>query len=139
MRGWSSHGNLALTNTNGKPAPADTPPPGADKRPAPPRKSKTTRDFWRATRFIWPYRKTIVFSFFCALFVGLAMSVSLATLTPIMKVLLSKQTIREWANTTIVEQRLGLRLVEDALEVQVLQVKEGGTAAAAGIQPGDRL
>src|SRR5438045_2589417 len=133
----TSRGNLALTTTNGQPSPAAAPAATADTPAAPPRK-KSTRDFWRATRFIWPYRRTILFSFFSALFVGLAMSLSLASLTPVMKVLLSKQTIRLWADSTVAEQRLGVKFMEDSPDI-VVQVKPNGAAAAAGIRAGDRL
>ncbi|HEX8913843.1 MAG TPA: ABC transporter ATP-binding protein, partial [Humisphaera sp.] len=103
---------------------------------AKPRK-RSNRDFWRAMRFVWPYRRTILTSVVCAFFVGLAVSGGLTTLTPIMRVLLNNQTIQHWADATIVEHRLGVRLLEESPEVQVVKVNEAGEAS--GIRAGDRI
>ena len=125
---------------NGSPQPGTPAPRPGGKPDAPlPKRSKSTRDFWRAMRFVHPYRRTIGVSVVCALFVGLAMSASLATLTPIMRVLLNNQTIQHWADATIVEQRLGVRFLEDSPELTVVNVKPDGAGAAAGLQRGDRL
>jgi subfamily B ATP-binding cassette protein MsbA len=138
----------AAPPANGHPTSAASPVlPAADRvaaspaaaSPAPAAKSKDKRYFWRAMRFVWPYRRTILTSVFCALFVGLAMSCSLATLTPIMRVLLNNQTIQQWADESVVERRLGVRVLEDAPEVQLVTVKPDGPAAAAGLRVGDRL
>lgn len=91
-------------------------------------------------RFVWPYRRTIGTAVVCAIFVGLAMSCSLATLTPILRVLLNNQTIQQWADATIVEKRLGVRLMEDSPDVQLIEVKADGWAATtAQLKPGDRI
>lgn len=122
-------------SNNGTEKPASLLPAAAAKPP----KSKSISDFWRAMRFVWPYRKTIGISVVCALFVGLAMSASLAALTPIMRVLLDNQTIQQWADATTVEKRLGIRLLEGGREVNVALVKPDEAAGAAGLVAGDRI
>jgi ABC-type multidrug transport system fused ATPase/permease subunit len=106
---------------------------------AKPPKSKSLSDFWRAMKFVWPYRKQILISIGCALFVGLAMSFSLAALTPILRVLLANQTIQQWADTTVAEKRLGAHFLDDVQQVQLAQVKPEDAAAAAGLKAGDRF
>src|SRR5689334_20499329 len=95
------------------------PPAAAATQP----KSKSLSDFWRALKLDWPYCKQILISIGCVLFVGLAMSFSLAALTPILRVLLANQTIQQWADTTVAEKRLGVHFLDDVQQVQLAQVK----------------
>ena len=114
--------------------------PRAEPAPKRPRPAERTREFWRAARFVLPYRRTIAVSVVCAFFVGLAVSGSLAAITPVLRVLLQNQTVHQWVNATVTEHRLGVRLLEDAPEeAQIAQVKPEGRAAAAGLRSGDRL
>ena len=114
--------------------------PRAEPAPKRPRPAERTREFWRAARFVLPYRRTIAVSVVCAFFVGLAVSGSLAAITPVLRVLLQNQTVHQWVNATVAEHRLGVRLLEDAPEeAQIAQVKPEGRAAAAGLRSGDRL
>lgn len=137
--------SVAAPTSNGQavagqpPTPATARPGASTPAPAAAAKSKDKRYFWRAMRFVWPYRRTILTSVVCALFVGLAMSASLATLTPVLRVLLNNQTIQQWADESIVERRLGVRLLEDTPEVHVVSVKPEGVGAAIGLKPGDRI
>ncbi len=59
------------------------------KRPS----RKSNRDFWRATRFLWPYRTTVGISIVCAVLTGAFTALGLATLIPILRVLIRNQTI----------------------------------------------
>jgi ABC-type multidrug transport system fused ATPase/permease subunit len=58
---------------------------------------------------------------------------------PIMRVLLDGQTVADWANTQIVEKRLGVKLAEDREVVRVIELKKGQPAAAAGLKTGEQL
>lgn len=66
-------------------------PPLNDHGKKPSRKSN--RDFWRATRFLFPYRKTVIVSVVCAIFTGAFTAAGLATLIPILRVLIRGQTV----------------------------------------------
>ncbi|QOV91844.1 ABC transporter ATP-binding protein [Humisphaera borealis] len=128
--------------SNGQPAPA-TPPgsPDATSGPGPgdkPKPRKGTREFWRAMRFVWPYRRTILISITCAFFVGLAASASLAAITPVLRVLLNNQTVQQWVDASVVEKRLGVRLLEDSAEMQVVEVRDG-VGKNAGLLRSDRI
>ena len=57
---------------------------------------KSNRDFWRATRFLWPYRKTVGISVVCAILTGLLTAAGLATLIPILRVLIRGQTVQQY-------------------------------------------
>ena len=89
-------------------------------------------------RFVLPYRRIVGISVVCAFFVGLATSGGLTTIMPIMRVLLNGQTVADWANSQIVEKRLGVRLAEDNAAVRVVDLKANHPGAAAGLQTGDR-
>ncbi|MDB5294192.1 MAG: msbA, partial [Phycisphaerales bacterium] len=138
--------------TNGQPHPAPAgpaaePPAAPDPAGLPARQNdqarsepkRGTRDFWRAMAFVWPYRRTIAVSVVCAFFVGLAISGSLTAITPVLRVLLSKQTVQQWVDGVIAERRLGVRLLEGTPEAQVAQVKPDGAAAKAGLENGDSV
>ena len=57
---------------------------------------KSNRDFWRATRFLRPYRKTIAISILCALLTGVLAAGGLMTLIPILRVLVRGQTVQQY-------------------------------------------
>ena len=56
-------------------------------------RSKTYDSFWRATRYLFPYRGLITVSVLCALFVGVAYAGGLGTMLPIMRVLIEGDTL----------------------------------------------
>lgn len=102
-------------------------------------KSRSTRPFWRACRFLYPHRRTVLVSVVCAWFVGLAFTSGLSTMLPIMRVLINGDTLQVWMDRQIVEKRLGVTLLEDPAKVQIIRLKNGGPAAAAGLRAGDIL
>jgi subfamily B ATP-binding cassette protein MsbA len=99
------------------------------------KKDKSLRNFWRACRFLWPYRRTVLVSIVCALFVGVAFTGGITAMLPIMRVLLNNQTVAEWADLQILEKRLGVQLTDEGQDVTVIRVEEGGTAEQAGVKP----
>jgi ABC-type multidrug transport system fused ATPase/permease subunit len=98
-------------------------------------KGKKHRYFWRACRYLWPYRTKVVISVASAVFVGLAMTGGLTTMIPIMRVMLSGDTIQAWIYRQTAEQRLDVKVVAEPSEVQLAQAQ--GRAKAAGLQAGD--
>lgn len=103
------------------------------------KKDKSLRNFWRACRFLWPYRATVIVSILCALFVGAATTGGIATFMPIMQVLLNNQTVSEWANSHVVAKRMGVKFADDTTEVRVSKVIDDGPAAAVGVKRFDVL
>ena len=89
-------------------------------------------------RSVLPYRRIVIVSALCAVFVGLATSGSITTIMPIMRVLLNGQTVSDWGNVQIIERRLGVRLADDNDAVRLIQAKTE-TARHAGLKVGDQL
>ena len=75
-------------------------------------KRKKNANFWRALRFLAPYRGMVAVSIVCALLVGSVFTAGLGAMLTIFKVLLEDQTVGQWMDRQIVEQRLGAKLAE---------------------------
>ena len=108
-----------------------------------PRKKRRNVNFWRACRYLAPYRKIIAVSIICALFVGGAFTGSLLTTLPIIRVLLSNDTVPAWADRQIVDYRLGVTLSDspgdDLGEAKIVRVADDSVAAKAGFRKGEQL
>ncbi len=102
-------------------------------------KRKNTADFWRATRYLAPYRKLVVASIISALFVGVAMAGGFTTMLPILRVLINGDTVPNWANRLVVQKRLGVNFAGESKDLLVISVKKDSPAAMSGIRPRDLL
>ena len=107
-------------------------------------KTKTYSAFWRAFRFLLPYRGIVTVSILCALFVGVAFAGGLGTMLPIMRVLIEGDTLHDWMNREIAEERLGVKLLDDpgsigGAQIATISKKGRGAAAEAGLGPGDQI
>ena len=60
------------------------------------RQKKSTADFRRACRFLYPYRGMVAASIAAAVGSGLFFTIGLSALFPILKVLLNGQTVQQW-------------------------------------------
>ena len=80
-------------------------PSPSDPRPTRAPKRKRNADFWRAIRFLGPYRGIVAASIICALLVGIVFTGGLGAMLPIFKVLLDDQTIEQWVDRQVVEDR----------------------------------
>jgi ATP-binding cassette, subfamily B, bacterial MsbA len=107
--------------------------------PDSPRRKKETREFFRACRFLLPYRRMVITSICAALFVGGVTTVGLSAMVPVLRVLLNDDTLQGWADRQIVEKRLGVRLSEERGEEQILRTSPDGVAARSGLKRGDPL
>jgi len=94
--------------------------------------------FWRATRFLWPYRKLVGTSVVAAVFVGLFLTSGLGAVLPIFQILINGDSVPNWVGRQIASNRLGVLVADDPKALRVVQVKDG-SAAAANIKPGDEL
>jgi ABC-type multidrug transport system fused ATPase/permease subunit len=99
-------------------------------------KGSKHRHFWRACRYLWPYRAKVSVSIVAAFFVGLALTGGLTTMIPIMQVLIGGDTIQSWMYRRTAEHRLDVKFVPEPSEVQIAQAPDG-PARNAGIQVGD--
>ena len=69
--------------------------------PSRPEKSRDTTQLFRACRFLFPYRRWVVTSIVCALFVGGVTTVGLSAMLPVLRVLLNYDTLQGWADRQI--------------------------------------
>jgi len=98
-------------------------------------KSKKHTHFWRACRYLWPYRKLVMISIGAAFFVGLALTGGLGAMLPIMRLLISGDTIQGWVYRQTAEHRMGVKFWQEPSLVQILSIDANGPAAAAGMTP----
>jgi subfamily B ATP-binding cassette protein MsbA len=105
-------------------------------------KKKNLAEFWKATTFLLPYRRLMIISILSALFIGLAMAGGLGSLLPVLRVLISGDTIPNWVNRGIAESRLKITLASESTastDLLITSTKPDGSAAAAGLARGDML
>jgi ABC-type multidrug transport system fused ATPase/permease subunit len=100
-------------------------------------KDKSNKHFWRAIWFLWPYRKYVVVSIVCAVFVSGAFAGGLGTMLPIMRVFLNGDTVQSWVDRTIAQRRLGVTFADRVDELQIIRIQSGGVADASGLQDHD--
>src|SRR4051812_43669106 len=83
------------------------------------RKKRKKDQFWRACRYLAPHKTLVIISIVCAFVVGGAFTGGLATLLPIMQVLVKNGSVQDWVNRQVVEKRLHVRLVDNTHEVRI--------------------
>jgi ABC-type multidrug transport system fused ATPase/permease subunit len=95
--------------------------------------------FWRALRYLVPHRRLVVISIACALLVGLTFTGGLSTMLPILKVLMSGQSVQNWAARLVVEHRLDVSLADSPDKVVITRAHHDGAGAKAGLKDNDFL
>jgi len=76
--------------------------PESVSTPVPRREKKSTRAFFRACRFLWPHRKLVVISIVSAIATGAFTAAGLATILPLLRMLISGDSIREIVDRQLV-------------------------------------
>jgi subfamily B ATP-binding cassette protein MsbA len=107
-------------------------------------KSKSYAAFWRAFRYLFPYRALVGVSIVCALFVGAAFAGGLGTMLPIMRVLIEGDTLHDWVNRSVAEERLGVRLYDKptpsgGMRIFKIRDPEKSSAYKAGLREEDEI
>ena len=100
-------------------------------------KGSKHRHFWRACRYLWPYRGKVTISIVAAFFVGLALTGGLTTMIPIMQVIFGGDTIQSWMYRRTAEHRLNVSFVPVPTTVVQISRTPDGPARKAGIRVGD--
>lgn len=73
-------------------------------------------DFWRACRYLYPYRKIVAVSVICAFFVGGIMTAGLGAIVPILTILVEDgQTVQKWVDKKIMGMTHQTVLAADTL------------------------
>jgi ABC-type multidrug transport system fused ATPase/permease subunit len=103
------------------------------------KRDKSVAHFWRATRYLAPHRRLVVISIAAALLVGLTFTGGLGTMLPILRVLMSGETVQAWSGRIVAAERLGAKLADSSEKVLVDHVSHKGAAATAGLKQGDVL
>ncbi len=103
------------------------------------KKNKKNTEFWRSCRYLKPYTRIVVISVICAFFVGGIFTGALATVLPIIRVLVNNDTVPAWVDRQIIEARLEILLSSDPGEPRIVRVEPKGLADRMGFKSGDQL
>lgn len=101
-----------------------------------PKKNKSKAQFWRALAYLGPHRTLVIVSILCALVVGTSFTTGLGTMLPIMRVLISGESIQDWLNRRIIEDRLEMSLSDEQQTLRVARVEPGKFADRLGLGNG---
>ncbi|HSV26390.1 MAG TPA: ABC transporter transmembrane domain-containing protein, partial [Sedimentisphaerales bacterium] len=106
--------------------------------------------FKRVFKYVWPQWPRLIIVFIAAFFFGAMFSLNFAAAVPILKVMLGTEGLHGWVNRSISQRQYGMTiLVPDIFTfqadpaaagyVQIAGVDPAAAAAAAGLQPNDRI
>ena len=76
------------------------------------KKKEENPNFWRAIRFLAPYRGMVLVSVLCAVMVSAVFTSGLGAMLPIFKVLLEDQTVAQWMDRQVAEHRLDAKIAD---------------------------
>ncbi|HEX8525293.1 MAG TPA: ABC transporter ATP-binding protein [Tepidisphaeraceae bacterium] len=102
-----------------------------------PKKDRKNTSFWRACGYLAPYRRIVMVSVVCAFFVGFITAIGLTAMLPILRVLLSGDTLQGYVDRQIVQQRLGVTL--DERSPKIARFGDESPGAKMGLEVGDDL
>ena len=110
------------------------------------------KDFKRVFKYIWPQWHRLVTIGCSALLIGILFSFSIATVLPLLKVMMGEEGMHGWINRKISEKRYGLNLyVPDSIELsdpnnpdvayflRIAGVKKSSFAEQAGLKQDDQI
>ncbi len=108
--------------------------------------------YGRVFKYIWPQWRRLIVVVAAAVVIGVTFSFSIATVLPLLKVMMGEEGLHGWADRTISEARYGVRFYvpdqfelsdpnteEAAFRLQVSDVKEDEPFERAGLRPGDMV
>src|SRR3954467_9558489 len=86
--------------SNESPQPVNSRQPPRESSP-PRRPRRKNAEFWRACRFLAPYRRIVIISIVCAFAVGFITTVGITAMLPILRLLINGDTIQTWVDKQI--------------------------------------
>src|SRR5688500_2827671 len=105
---------------------------------SPKKKRRKHTQFFRACRFLWPYRRMVTVSVIAAVFVGLVFSSSIGAMLPILRVLINNDTLASWMDRQVIGHKIDATL-DDSDSGLIVRVKSDGRAAHMGVKKGDTV
>jgi len=100
---------------------------------------KSNAHFFRALRYLWPYRKLMAISILCAFFVSGAFAGGLGTLLPVMHVFFDNDTIEQFVDRQVAQYRLGVGFADRTDVLEVIRVDANGPGASIGLAKEDKI
>ncbi len=76
------------------------------------------KNFLRALKYTWPYRRRLFISIVCALFAAALWGLNLTAVYPVLKILGSNQTLQEWVDQRIDAEQREIKALSGQLDVQ---------------------
>lgn len=108
--------------------------------------------FKRSFKYVWPQWQRLVVILCSAIAVGMLFSFSIATVLPLLKVMMGEEGLHGWVNRKICEGRYGLTFyvadrnelldpnnAEIAFFLRVADIEDDGLAAKAGLMRDDKI
>jgi ABC-type multidrug transport system fused ATPase/permease subunit len=108
--------------------------------------------FKRVFRYVWPQWHRLVTIACSAVLIGMLFSFSIATVLPLLKVMMGEEGLHGWIHRKISEQRYGIKFyVPDIIDLsdpnnpdvayhlRIVDIKHDGLAMKAGLEPGDLI
>ncbi len=109
--------------------------------------------FWRIFKYIRPQWPRVIIVFISAITIAAFLSASFVTVIPLLKVMMGEEGLHGWIDRKICQARYGIDfyvpktvdfLTEQkkdgiAYYLVVTEVEDGGSAAAAGLRPQDKI
>lgn len=105
--------------------------------------------FGRALNYVWPQWHRLVTIFCSVLLIALLFSFSIATVLPLLKVMMGEEGLHGWVNRTISQDRYGLKFyVPDSIDLadpqtayhlRIVEVEEDELAELAGLRVEDLI
>jgi len=76
------------------------------------------KNFLRALKYTWPYRRRLFISIVCALFAAALWGLNLTAVYPVLKILGSNQTLQEWVDQRIDTEQNEMKALSGQLDVK---------------------
>ena len=100
----------------------DSPAPTLDYRAARvAKRDQRNPFFWRAAKYLAPYKRIVVVSVLAAFFAGGVFAGGLTAVLPVLQTLLNGDTPQMWADRMVAEKRWGFDLADDPSEIRFVK------------------
>ena len=94
------------------------------------KRDKRNPFFWRAARYLAPYKKIVVVSVLAAFFAGGVFAGGLGAVLPVLQTLLNGDTPQMWADRMVAEKRWDFDIADDPSQLRVQSMYTNGHESA---------